>query len=362
MKMSRSISEALPSPGLSQSQSRTSTPVPQTNRRSIQREAADIANPTVEQSQNNWKSKRRIISACLMSFGNGVNDSTPGAVIPYMETGYKIGYAVVSLIFVANAVGFILAAPVTHVLERKISHSKSYAAAMSCLVIGYAIVVSEPPFPVVVITFLLYGFGLAVNLALTNAFCATLPNATVSLGYLHGAYGIGGTVAPIMATSMASNGISWSLFYTIPLAIAVLNMTLALWAFSHSEEEKPSESERTLFQSASGAMSRTQVLKKAIQNRTTLLGALFIFVYQGAEVSVSGWLVSFLISYRHGDPSRVGYVSAGFWAGITVGRLFLTYPATKLGEKTSVVLMILGAILFQLLIWLIPNLIGEFYI
>ena len=102
-----------------------------------------------------------------------------------------------------------------------------------------------------------------------------------------------------------------------------------------------------------------QVFKNAIQNRTTLLGALFIFVYQGAEVSVSGWIVSFLTSYRHGDLSRVGYVSAGFWGGITVGRLCLSYPSSRLGEKVSAILMVLGAIALQVLIWLIPNLIAN---
>jgi len=28
----------------------------------------------------------------------------------------------------------------------------------------------------------------------------------------------------------------------------------------------------------------------------------------------------FLIQFRHGDPSIVGYVTAGFWTGITLGR------------------------------------------
>ncbi|KAI9035978.1 putative MFS efflux transporter [Aspergillus affinis] len=223
-----------------------------------------------------------------MSFGNGINDITPGALIPYIEKRYNIGYAIVSLVFVANAVGFILAAPITHVLERKAGLSKSYGVAMASFIVGYAIIVSEPPFPVVVVTCLLYGFGLAVNLALSNAFCATLPRTTISRGYLHGAYGVGGTIAPIVATGMASNGIRWSLFYAIPLAIACINMVFALWAFSHRKDNQLPRIERTSSSVTSETMSRMQVLKRALRNRTTLLGALFIFVYQGAEVSISG--------------------------------------------------------------------------
>jgi fucose permease len=106
-------------------------------------------------------------------------------------------------------------------------------------------------------------------------------------------------------------------------------------------------------------MTRKQLLKTAVRNRTTLLGALFIFAYQGAEVSTSGWVVSFLISYRNGDPSRVGYVSAGFWAGITAGRFLLVHPAAKLGHRIAVVIMVAGAVAFQLMTWLIPNVVGE---
>lgn len=86
----------------------------------------------------------------------------------------------------------------------------------------------------------------------------------------------------------------------------------------------------------------------AIKNRTTLLDSLFIFTQKGAKASISGWIVSFLIAYRKSGPSHVGYVSAGFWAGITLGRFLLVYPSHQYGEKMAVILMIIGAIAFQL--------------
>lgn len=104
---------------------------------------------------------------------------------------------------------------------------------------------------------------------------------------------------------------------------------------------------------------RSGLLKRAIGHRTTLLGALFIFAYQGAEVSISGWVISFLINYRNGDAAQVGYVTAGFWTGITLGRFLLVQPASKVGERVSVYALIVGAAAFQLLIWLVPNIIGN---
>ncbi|KAJ5713309.1 uncharacterized protein N7483_010490 [Penicillium malachiteum] len=332
-----------------------------------------IATPANENESIQWapdrtltpqKTKWRLLSSCLMLFGNGMNDSAPGALIPYMEEHYGISYTIVSMIFVGNALGFILAAPVTHYIDQKLGRARSYTFSMFTLAVAYIIIACQPPFPVVAVSFFLLGFGVALQLTLNNTYCANLPNSTTALGLVCGAYGIGGTVAPLFATAMASSGIRWSLFYTIPVAAAVFNLFFATWAFSNFEQDTAAELQRTLRPTDENVnieepLTRSQLLRRAIQNRTTLLGALFIFAYQGAEVSISGWVVSFLINYRNGDPSRVGYVSSGFWAGITTGRFLLVHPAAKLGEKVSVMGMIAGAVIFQLMTWLIPNVIGE---
>ncbi|KAJ1708132.1 hypothetical protein G4B11_008606 [Aspergillus flavus] len=322
------------------------------------------AYPNANQASSS-KTKWRLLSACLMNLGGGLNDSAPGALIPYIEEDYNIGYAVVSLIFVTNALGFILAAPFTHALEAKLGRSKAYALSMAVLAAGYVIIVCKPPFPAIVASFFLLGFGLALQLALNNVFCANLVNSTTALGFLHGSYGIGGIIGPLIATALASHGVQWSFFYCISLALALFNAALAAWTFRGYEKELPVQLLATFQQSTSqqdhdhGVASKTQSLKQAVKNRTTLLGALFIFAYQGAEVSISGWVVSFLISSRDGNPSQVGYVSAGFWAGITLGRFALSHPAHMIGEKLSVVLLVIGSVAFQVMTWLIPNVIGD---
>lgn len=146
--------------------------------------------------------------------------------------------------------------------------------------------------------------------------------------------------------------------------MAVINLVFSAWSFYKFDENLYTESRLMSEEMGSSANdssppSRIQILKMALRSRTTIFGSLFIFAYQGAEVSVLGWVVSFLINYRGGDPSSVGYVSAGFWAGITLGRFLLVYPANRFGERLSVGLMAIGAICFQLLTWLIPNIIGE---
>ncbi|KAL9129459.1 MAG: hypothetical protein Q9217_002093 [Psora testacea] len=303
----------------------------------------------------------RVLSACLMNLGNGLNDSAPGALIPYMEKEYRIGYAIISLIFVANAAGFISAAPLTHALQARLGRAKSYVMAESIITAAYVMLVCRPPFPVVVIAFFFIGLGIAFNLALNNVFCANLANSTTTLGFLHGAYGIGGTIGPLMATALVTHGRSWSTFYFITLAVTLTNLAMAFTTFRTYEADSPASLVplRPTHSNPTGTSSKAKLLKQALKNKTTILGALFIFAYQGAEVSISGWVISFLISYRRSSPARVGYVTSGFWGGITLGRFVLSHPAHKIGEKRSTFFLIAGATAFQLLVWLVPNVIGE---
>lgn len=316
--------------------------------------STDIVPSINSPARNKW----RIASACCMFLSNGMSDSAPGALIPYMEQDFHIGYAIVSLIFVTNALGFILAAPLTHWLENRFGRSRTVMICQLPLLTGYLIMVCKAPFPAVVFSFFLIGLGIAVNLALNNVFIANLANATELLGVNHGFYGVGGTVAPLIATALASNGVHWTFFYIINLTLAAINLFFAGWAFKGYETDMPVHVLAAQNQDVEGS-GKKNLIWKAIKTKATLLGALFIFAYQGAEVSISGWIISFLINYRNGDPAHVGYVSAGFWAGITVGRFVLSYPARRLGERLAVFFLVAGAIAFQIMCWFIPNIIGE---
>lgn len=240
---------------------------------------------------------------------------------------------------------------------------------MTC---GYIPIVCTPPWPVVIACFFFLGMGMAINLALSNVFAANLHNGTKMLGAMHGSYGLGGTIGPLIATAMVtSGGLTWSRFYLLPLSVTLFNLVFSCWSFWHYEAEigvsllTPMERIASSGRDAQSVQPKSQIkeqfqeMLKSFKSKTVILGALFIFAYQGAEVSISGWVISFLIATRHGNPSSVGYVTSGFWAGITLGRFFLSHPAHKIGEKVFVYGMVIGATAFQLLVWLIPNVIGN---
>ncbi|ROV99467.1 hypothetical protein VMCG_06306 [Cytospora schulzeri] len=330
----------------------------------------------VEALQDLWDpymNRFRLMSACFMNFLDGLNDSASGPLIPYMEKYYGIGYAIVSLIFVGQAVGFITGAAFIDPLRERLGRAKALAVGQLFMVGGYVIIACTAPFPAIVCAFFLIGLGMSINLALGNIFCGSLSNSTTALGAMHGSYGIGGIAGPLIATAFVTvSNMVWSRYYLVTLALAALNGFFALWTYWHYEKEHPAPAVLPLRTSSNtqeqqeqqqpptaAASSRVAGLMQASKSRVVLLGALFIFAYQGAEVSISGWVISFLEETRNGDPSSVGYVTAGFWAGITLGRFVLSVPAHRIGEKVSVYGVVAGAAVFELLVWLVPNVVGD---
>ena len=62
--------------------------------------------------------------------------------------------------------------------------------------------------------------------------------------------------------------------------------------------------------------------KQIFTLRSVHLMAFFILIYVGVEVTIGGWIVTFLINERGGGPSA-GYISSGFFGGLTLGRVVL---------------------------------------
>lgn len=139
----------------------TTTPVeleqnsrPNSPSQSRAHEVSAIVLPTVKSPyMNRW----RIPTLCLGFFIQGLNDSAPGALLPYMQQHYHIEYAIVSLIFVGNAVGFIAAAPVCHTLNNRFGRAKVLSACALLNSLAYLAIACQPPWPVVVVAFLALG-------------------------------------------------------------------------------------------------------------------------------------------------------------------------------------------------------------
>lgn len=158
----------------------------------------------------------RVGAVFFSLFVSGANDAAYGALIPYLETYYELSYLVVSLIFLSPFVGFIVSAAINNYLHMRIGQRWIAFMCGGCHALTYLILSQHPPYPVLVLAYVLAGLGNGIGLAAWNSYIGNLARSNELLGFMHASYGLGGTVSPLIATSMITQAnLGWYEFYYV---------------------------------------------------------------------------------------------------------------------------------------------------
>ncbi|KAG8809398.1 hypothetical protein FRC17_003459 [Serendipita sp. 399] len=353
--------------------------------------AASIVNAITPQMR-----RREKIVIAAMSFAlfmAGWNDGTTGPLLPRIQRVYGVGFAVVSIIFISGCLGFILGALVNVYLTDRYNFGTLMIGAAVLQILAYSVQSAAPPFPLFCVMYALNGIGMAIQDAQANGLVASVhEHASEKMGLLHAIYGLGAFSAPLVATQFAQLQ-RWSFHFLASLGFAVINAVFLVLTVKNRSLEGMSigsppvsdahappalemdnrtnnnngDAEQVVERTSSrstptggAAASGTQKssMSQILGNMTVQLMAIFILVYVGVEVTIGGWIVTFIIEVRGGGPSS-GYVSSGFFGGLTLGRVALLWVNKKVGERRVVFIYALLAIGLELVIWLVPSLIGN---
>ncbi|KAK8131783.1 hypothetical protein PG984_008221 [Apiospora sp. TS-2023a] len=214
-----------------------------------------------------------------------------------------------------------------------------------------------PPYPVMVVAFMIAGFGNGLADAAWNAWVGNLDRANEMLGFLHGFYGLGAVLSPLIATNMVANAkLPWYTFYYIMIGLAGLEIFTSVAGFWTSTAAAYQASIARQHGDAEGPRgSLREALVTCPSARVTWLCALFLLGYVGIEVALGGWIVVFMIQVRQGAEFASGMTAMGFWLGITVGRVVLGFVTPRLGEKLAISIYLPIVMGLELLFWLVPQ-------
>ncbi|PYI18833.1 MFS general substrate transporter [Aspergillus violaceofuscus CBS 115571] len=288
----------------------------------------------------------RILSTNFSALTAGFNDAALGVLIPYIQLTYHVGLLQVSMIYLVNFIGWQLASFTNIHICSHIGTGGTLVVGATIQCIGYALMFWAPPFPLFAAAFFFTGCGVALQDAQMNTYTITVQDAHRWLGILHAVYGVGTILAPLIANTIAARTPYWQHYYLATMVVGAVNLSFLAWTFRQGLF-KPNNS------SAKGSAARD--LRATLTNRTVWILNGFFFLYVGAEVTAGGWLVQFLVSVRHGDPEKVGYIASAFWGGFTVGRVALADITHKFGERRMVFAYMTLAIALQLVFWLVPS-------
>ncbi|TFK49165.1 MFS general substrate transporter [Heliocybe sulcata] len=301
------------------------------------------------------KAHVQFIALCYSLFLAGWNDGTTGPLLPRIQTVYHVGFAVVSLIFISNCIGFVAGATANVALTHRLGFGKVIVIGASLQAIAYIIQAPGPPFPVFVIAFAINGFGIALQDAQANGFVASLKDSpTTKMGIMHAVYGVGALCSPLVSTQFAQMQ-HWSYHYFCSLGVALSCAVILAVVFRFKTQD---ECYADIGQAANeSGESAASDYKQIFKLKAVHMLAIFALIYVGVEVTIGGWTVTYIIDVRHGGASS-GYISSGFFAGLTFGRVALLWVNHKVGERTVLFIYGLLAVGLELVIWLVPSLIG----
>ena len=128
-----------------------------------------LPSPTVasHETLERWNAPRSNLYRTLAAFIGfaimGMNDATYGPIIPSLEQYYGLSYTVVSLIFLSPFVGFNIAALLNNQIHMRFGQRGIAMIGPACRVIAYLVSSLHPPYPVLVISYILAGFGNGVT-------------------------------------------------------------------------------------------------------------------------------------------------------------------------------------------------------
>lgn len=118
---------------------------------------------TVSQPLERWNHPRsntpRVFAAFWSLLVLGMNDAAYGAIIPYMGPYYNLSYTLVSLIFLSPFVGYTLSAILNNWIHTHFGQRGVAILCSGCHLIAYVVAATHPPYPVLVIVYMLAGFG-----------------------------------------------------------------------------------------------------------------------------------------------------------------------------------------------------------
>ncbi|KAI0774901.1 MFS general substrate transporter [Trametes elegans] len=309
------------------------------------------------------KAKVQFATLCWTLFLAGWNDGTTGPLLPRIQAVYHVGFAMVSLVFVLNCLGFVVGAALNVWLSDRLGLGRVMLLGSLLQIAGYAFEAPAPIFPVFVLGYFFNGFGIALQDAGANGYVASLKEgASTKMGILHAVYGAGALAAPLIATEFARMR-QWSFHYLVSLGIAVSNSVLLFVVFRSKDQDTclaeigqaPDQESET--DSTPGAGRNSNKYKQIFRIPALHLLAFFALIYIGVEVTLGGWIVTYVRELRGGGDSS-GYISSGFFAGLMLGRIGLLWVNHKIGERRAVFVYGLIAIGLELVVWLVPSLIG----
>lgn len=259
----------------------------------------------------------------LVTFGIfvmlGLPEGVLGTAWPSIRLSFDRPVSNLASIITAYTLGYLVATLASGRLTEVFEAERATQLGVSLTVVGLAGYLISPIWSIFIISALIAGAGAGTVDSVINADIALRYGQRV-MHLLHACFGIGATFGPLLVATLLEADVSWRVAYG---SLAAFEGLLLLSLFTLSDQ-------RTSNTTTDMLQERTSKARRP----DWALGATLVYfaLYVGAEVSVGQWSFSVLTEHRGFRANTAGLAVAGYWGGLTIGRILLAVLNDRLSE------------------------------
>jgi len=264
----------------------------------------------------------------------GLPDGMIGTAWPAVRRGFHAPLEDLGVVLLVGTFGAIASSSVAGLVLGRLGIKRMIMLAGTIAALGAMGIIVSP----VLWAFVLSGTGIGISAGFLDSAVNTavaLAQRNRLLNMLHGCYGVGTTIGPLVITAARLAG-SWRPGYGVLLAVELF-MVAGWWLAGRRLEARPPLGPVPAEEVRAGrAPAVPRVMGPALSRRraalTVALGLLVFMVYTGFEVSAGQWEPSFDRGPLHLGTGATGLATFGYWGALTVARFALAAPRRPLSQ------------------------------
>jgi len=310
---------------------------------------------------------RRVVDAMAMYafVVLGLPDGMIGTAWPALRNGFGVPLDGLGVVLLLGTAGAVCTSSVSGVVLARIGLRPTLMLAGALGSLGALAAILSPAFW----TFVLGGTAIGMTAGLLDSSlnsAVALARRNRLLNALHGCYGIGTTIGPLIVT-VAILAVSWRPAYAV-LLLAELGLVAGWWAVGRRGRRSPAGLASSGAQvpevppdlgppaiSLGPEAERPDPVPRRQLVTTVSLGLIVFMLYTGFEVSAGQWGPSFDRGPLELSAAATGIATFGYWAALTIVRFALAAPRRPLSQRLIVNLGCAVAIIGAALVWWRPT-------
>ena len=258
----------------------------------------------------------------------GLANAALGPTLPRLAAQAGVTIGAVSILFSARSLGYLCGSLLSGRLYDRLPGHPVMAAAALLLSAMLLLVPHAPVFWILV--GIAGGWGLAeggLDVG-SNALLIWVHGSAVApyMNALHFCFGLGALLSPIIVARMMALSGTHASAYNV---LAVLVLPVVFLAFLPGPRPPVANAEHAGMQRPNGLLPLIMA---------------FFFLHVAAEASFGGWIYTYALRRGLADEASAAYLTAAFWAALTVGRLLSILISARLRPRTLLLGGLAGAL------------------